>query len=139
MTTTITAPKPKKITSKLKRDTPTQASVAKPSIFRRVRTGFPVAVWTVVIRLLIVVLDYLLLMATTLMVVPRIAAFLYQFIGGPDNGMGIEGLLAFWILPAGFLTLAVLFGEIVLMRTMWHLGTRGINALRDRAGRTTTK
>ncbi|WP_424863104.1 hypothetical protein [Streptomyces sp. MMS24-I29] len=97
-------------------------------------TGLPVVIWTVFIRLVVLIADYLLAYVTATVVIPMLGAWLHQQSGASQGALTSAGTIAMWLTPLLFLVLLMAAGVLVLMRGLWRWGTRMIQKVRD--GRT---
>ncbi|MFI9629326.1 hypothetical protein [Streptomyces sp. NPDC052042] len=98
------------------------------------RPWIPVAIWTVFIRSVVLIADYLLAYVTATVVIPMLGAWLHQQSGASQGALTSAGTIAMWLTPLLFLVLLITAGVLVLMRGLWRWGTRLIQKVRD--GRT---
>lgn len=92
----------------------------------------PSIVWSAAYHGLVLAADYLILIATAVYLLPNTAVWLHQESGAVDLMM--SGLVAMWIVPLAFLSLAVLVGEIACMTSMWRWANRRAVRLRIMRG-----
>ncbi|MDT8913570.1 hypothetical protein [Amycolatopsis sp. PS_44_ISF1] len=98
----------------------------------RSRTRVPVVLWAMVLRLVVLIADYLLAFVTATVVVPMFAAWLHQQSGAAAGNLTAAGAFAMWLTPLLFLVAILAAGEIAAMRALWHWSTRSIKKTRDR-------
>lgn len=116
--------KPSKLAGVLRGLTPEKSSA-----------GFPVLIWTVFFRLVVLIADYLLVLSTAIALIPMLGAWLHQQSGDVYGDLTMAGTIAMWIAPLLFLVLVLAAAEIAVMRAMWRWASRRIQSIRDaRAG-----
>lgn len=98
---------------------------------RRRGRGVPVPVWTVFLRGLVLIADYLLAFVTATTLVPTLGAWLHQQSGAASGNLTMAGTVAMWLVPLLFLVSILAAGELVVMRGMWRWSTRTIQKIRD--------
>lgn len=87
-------------------------------------TGHGVTGWVVVamIRVATLVLCYLMVLVTTVRVIPVTGVFLYENSGvGADTPLNAQ--ITFWLIPFCFLVLLMLIAEVTAFRALWALGS----------------
>lgn len=115
--------KPAKLAGVLRRLAPEKSS-----------DGFPVLIWAVFFRLVVLIADYLLVLSTAIVLIPMLGAWLHQQSGAVYGDLNMAGTIAMWISPLLFLVLVLAAGEIAVMRAMWFWASRRIQSIRDARG-----
>lgn len=85
---------------------------------------------TGLIRTSTLVFDWLLVFTTATSLVPALGAWLHMTSGAAGPGVGVDGLIAVWLVPLLFVVGMLMIGELVLMRALWRAGTRKIERMR---------
>ncbi|MEU7315495.1 hypothetical protein [Streptomyces sp. NPDC007083] len=89
--------------------------------------------WTVSLRGLVILIDWLLAFITATAVLPALGAWLHQQSGASQGSLTPEGTIAMWGMPLFFLVILLAAGEITVMRGMWRWSTRRLQRINDRA------
>lgn len=84
-----------------------------------------VARWVLLamIRVATLVLCYLIVLVTTVRVIPVTGVFLYEN-SGVDADTPLRAQITFWLIPFCFLVLLMLVAEVSAFRALWALGSR---------------
>lgn len=84
-----------------------------------------VARWVLLamIRVATLVLCYLIVLVTTVRVIPVTGVFLYES-SGVEATTPLNAQLTFWLLPFCFVVLLMLIAEVTAFRALWALGSR---------------
>lgn len=82
------------------------------------------------IRASILVFDWLLIFTTATSLVPALGAWLHMESGAAAPGVGVDGLIAVWLVPLLFVVGMLMIGEVAIMRALWRAGTRKIERMR---------
>lgn len=98
---------------------------------RRRGRGMPVPIWTVFLRGLVLIADYLLAFVTATTLVPTLGAWLHQQSGAASGNLTMAGTVAMWLVPLLFLVSILAAGELIVMRGMWRWSTRTVQKIRD--------
>lgn len=85
---------------------------------------------TGLIRTSTLVFDWLLVFTTATSLVPALGAWLHMKSGAAGPGVGVDGLIAVWLVPLLFVVGMLMIGELVFMRALWRAGTRKIERMR---------
>lgn len=75
------------------------------------------------IRVATLVLCYLIVLVTTVRVIPVTGVFLYES-SGVEATTPLNAQLTFWLLPFCFVVLLMLIAEVSAFRALWALGSR---------------
>lgn len=82
------------------------------------------------IRASILLFDWLLVFTTATSLVPALGAWLHMKSGAAGPGVGVDGLIAVWLVPLLFIVGMLMIGEVAIMRALWRAGRRKIERMR---------
>jgi hypothetical protein len=82
------------------------------------------------IRASILLFDWLLVFTTATSLVPAVGAWLHMKSGAAGPGVGVDGLIAVWLVPLLFIVGMLMIGEVAIMRALWQAGRRKIERMR---------
>lgn len=133
-TTVDTGEPATKKTGKTERsDRALRAEKNRPGPIKRLSGGLgqimPHIVRVLGIRLATILVDWLVVLMTTVAALPLLGAWLHQQSGA--QAMTLDGTLAFWLVPFGFVTTMIAIVEFYLLRGLWRAGSRKIAMWRN--------
>lgn len=100
----------------------------------RHRPRFPWrGVGAVVVRGVIILVDYIVVMVTAMNVIPTIGVWLHQQSPVNLGQVTVDGVIALWVMPFVFVVVMIIIGELWVLRWWWRAGTWVIARFRRHA------
>lgn len=80
--------------------------------------------WRFVLRVLVIIFDYVIVTVSATMIVPALGAWLHQQSNTAGLQLNDAGVIALWLMPFAFITVMLAVAEIAWMRWMWRAAGR---------------
>lgn len=82
---------------------------------------------TIFFRLTVILIDYALVSATAMVLIPMLGLWLHQKSGAAKGEYTFDGTIAMWLMPLLFSVLMIAAAEYVVLRGLWRWSTRMIH------------
>lgn len=80
-----------------------------------------------IVRGLILIVDYVVILMTVTMAIPTMGVWLYDQVRTTQGQLTVQGLIAVWAIPLLTLVAFTVIGECVVMRWWWRALTRVVD------------